>query len=151
MLLPLLVAPLAVALLGLVIWFRSRPAMTQTAAMPSNPLQFGPALQMAATFQIVLFAVELMRQRFGDAGVLVSGAILGLTDVDALTISMTKSASAGTAVAVAAQAIALGILANCVMKTALAVALGTPRFRLVGGTALAAMALALTASVAVLR
>jgi uncharacterized membrane protein (DUF4010 family) len=151
MLLPLLIAPLAVALLGLVIWFRSRPAMTQAAAMPSNPLQFGPALQMAATFQIVLFAVELMRQRFGNAGVLVSGAVLGLTDVDALTISMTKSASDGTAVAVAAQAIALGILANCVMKTALAVALGTPRFRLVGGTALAAMALALTASVAVLR
>jgi hypothetical protein len=64
---------------------------------------------------------------------------------------MTKSASQGTAAAVAAQAIAIGILANCVMKTGLAVALGTPRFRLVGGTALAGMVLALAVSVGVLR
>jgi uncharacterized membrane protein (DUF4010 family) len=95
--------------------------------------------------------VDLMRRSFGDVGLLVSGGVLGLTDVDALTISMTKSASDGTAAAVAAQAIAIGILANCVMKTAPAVALGTPRFRLVGGTTLAAMALALAVSVGVLR
>ena len=106
---------------------------------------------MAATFQVVLFVVNLMRQSFGDVGLLVSGGILGLTDVDALTISMTKSASDGTSAAVAAQAIAIGILANSVMKTGLAVALGTPRFRLVGGTALAGMALALAVSVGVLR
>jgi uncharacterized membrane protein (DUF4010 family) len=150
MLVPYLIAPVAAALLALIAWFRTQP-IDQSAAMPSNPLQFGPALQMAATFQVVLFVVNLMRQSFGDVGLLVSGGILGLTDVDALTISMTKSASDGTSAAVAAQAIAIGILANSVMKTGLAVALGTPRFRLVGGTALAGMALALAVSVGVLR
>lgn len=150
-LVPYLVAPVAAALLALIVWFRTQPDITESAAMPANPLQFGPALQMAATFQIVLFVVSLIRQSFGDVGLLVSGGILGLTDVDALTISMTRSASDGTSAAVAAQAIAIGILANSVMKTGLALALGTPRFRLVGGTALAGMAVALAVSVGVLR
>ncbi len=51
---------------------------------------------MALTFQLVLFGVAYAREAFGQAGLLASGAVLGLTDVDALTISMSKSALAGT-------------------------------------------------------
>jgi uncharacterized membrane protein (DUF4010 family) len=145
-----LIPSLLAALGALVIWYRRHPDVAPPAVTPSNPLQVGAALQMAATFQVVLFAVALMRRSFGDAGLFVSGAVLGLTDVDALTISMTKSASEGVPAAVAAQAIAIGILANCVLKTGLAVTLGTPRFRLVSATGLAAMALALAVSLAVL-
>ena len=46
---------------------------------------------MAALFQLVLFAVGALGRAFGDSGLLVSGAVLGLTDVDALTISMTTT------------------------------------------------------------
>jgi len=79
----------------------------------------------------------------------VSGAVLGLTDVDALTISMTTTATAGSAPAVAARAIAIGILANCVMKMVLAVALGTARFRRLTGTLLAVMATAILAALGI--
>ena len=60
-----------------------------------NPLQFGAALQMAALFQAVLFAVEAVRTTWGDVGLVVSGAILGLADVDALMISMAHTAATG--------------------------------------------------------
>jgi uncharacterized membrane protein (DUF4010 family) len=116
----------------------------------SNPLQVGPALQMAAVFQIVLFAVNGARQYFGERGLLASGAVLGLTDVDALTISMTKTA-AGSAQSVAAQAIAIGILANCLLKCGLAVVVGMPRFRSVVGAVLATMAAAIAISLAIIR
>ena len=56
-----------------------------------NPLQLLSAIEMALLFQVVLFAVYYMRQWVGDAGLLVSGFVLGLTDVDALTLSMTRS------------------------------------------------------------
>jgi uncharacterized membrane protein (DUF4010 family) len=98
------------------------------------------------TFQLVLFAVDWIRHTFGDRGLLVSGAVLGLTDVDALTISMAKSASSGVAPGVAARAIAIGILANCILKLSLTLALGTSPFRRVSGVALAAMALAIVVS-----
>ena len=103
---------------------RGRP----NAGADANPLQVGPALQMAAMFQLVLFVVAGVGRAFGDSGLLVSGAVLGLTDVDALTISMTKRPASRSAPTIAAEAIAIGILANCLMKLALAVVLGAPRF-----------------------
>ena len=55
---------------------------------PENPLQLRAAIQMAGLFQAVLMAVHLARAMWGQSGVLTSAAILGLTDVDALTVSM---------------------------------------------------------------
>jgi uncharacterized membrane protein (DUF4010 family) len=150
-LLPYIVAPFAVGVLALVIWLRKSPAAAGPVETLSNPLQIGPALQMAVTFQVVLFAVEWIRRLFGNAGLLASGAILGLTDVDALTISMTRSAAGGIAVGVAAQAIAIGILANCVLKLTLAASLGTPQFRRMTAVVLAAMAIAIAVSIGSFR
>lgn len=96
---------------------------------PRNPLQVGDALQMAAMFQIVLFAVNLIRQYWGNVGIIASGAVLGLTDMDALTISMARAAASEVPVDIAAQAVATGVLANTALKLALALALGSGRFR----------------------
>jgi uncharacterized membrane protein (DUF4010 family) len=64
--------------------------------------------------------------------------------VDALTISMARTS--GLAPAVAAQAIAIGVLSNCVMKAALAAALGTRMFGTLVGTTVGAMAAVIAAS-----
>ena len=111
-LLPYLAAPFLAGLATLAVGFTRTGERSDEVAGPANPLQIGPALQMALTFQLVLFCVAYAREAFGQAGLLASGAVLGLTDVDALTISMSKSALAGTAAADAAQAIAVGVLVN---------------------------------------
>jgi len=105
---------------------------------------------MAALFQAVLFAVDAVRRLFGESGLLISGAVLGLTDVDALTISMARTAASGIAPDVAAQAIAIGILANSALKLGLAPAYGTPLFRHLTSAALGAMAVAIAAAMAVI-
>lgn len=149
-LLPYLAAPCAVGLVSLLAWWRSSADGAQPATMPRNPLQVWPALQIAAIFQVVLFAVGAVRHLFGESGLIVSGAVLGLTDVDALTISMTKAADAGVAPAVAAKAISVGILANGVLKTALTGTFGTaPLFR-IAGVALAAMSGAIGVAIGLL-
>lgn len=150
-LLPHLVAPFVIGAITLVVWWNRSGHLDHPAERTSNPLQIGPALQMAAVFQIVLFAVHAVRQSFGAGGLLVSGAVLGLTDADALTISMTKVAAADGVTTIAARAIAVGILANCVLKMGLAVALGTPQFRRATAALLGAMAIAMVVSIAVLR
>jgi uncharacterized membrane protein (DUF4010 family) len=104
---------------------------------------------MAITFEAVLLAVNVVHRLFGEGGLLASGAVLGLTDVDALTISMAKSTSAGVSPRVAAQAIAIGVLVNCVMKTGLAIALGTARFRRLAGAALAGMTVVAAVTIAI--
>lgn len=107
---------------------------------PRNPLQLLSALQMVVLFQVVMMLVNAVRDRFGATGLLTSAAVLGLTDVDALTISMVKSARTGSAIEVAAKAIGIGMLANTVFKCAVAAALGKGRFRLWTVAGLAALA-----------
>lgn len=122
----------APALAGLMvsIWgWRRRRGSGAESPPERNPLQLVAALQMAALFQIVLFAVTLARQYWGQAGLLTSGAILGLTDVDALTISMSKVAGQSDQLPIAAAATAVGILVNTLLKLALAISLGSPEFR----------------------
>lgn len=114
---------------------------------PGNPLQLPAALQMAALFQAVLMAVYVARERWGASGVFTSAAVLGLTDVDALTVSMAKDVAYALSPTTAAMAIGIGILSNTAMKIILALFLGGKRFRIIAATTLllmlAALALAL--------
>jgi uncharacterized membrane protein (DUF4010 family) len=137
---PRLAPALAVAGLA-VLWALRRPhAASDVALDTENPLKVGAALQMTALFQIVLYAVHAARDAFGALGLLASGAVLGLTDVDALTVTMARGGAPD--LDVAARAIVVGILANSVLKLAIALVVGGAGFRIHAGLALAALAAA---------
>jgi uncharacterized membrane protein (DUF4010 family) len=108
-----------------------------------NPLQLSAALQMAALFQGVLMAMYAVREFWGASGVFTSAALLGLTDVDALTVSMTRNVAETLSPAVAAAAIAIGVFMNTVMKLGLALFFGSRAFKMIAGGALAVMLTAL--------
>ena len=79
--------------------------------------------------------VSFARETWGQSGVLTSAAILGLTDVDALTVSMAREVASTVSLEVAALAIAVGVLANTALKLGVALLFGGSRFRtIVGGT-----------------
>jgi uncharacterized membrane protein (DUF4010 family) len=113
-----------------------------------NPLQLTAALQMAVLFQGVLMTVYAVRTFWGASGVLTSAAILGLTDVDALTVSMARDIAQSMSPAVAATAIAIGVLMNTVMKLGLALMFGSRAFKMIAGAALALMFAALAIALA---
>jgi uncharacterized membrane protein (DUF4010 family) len=148
--LPYVVAPLAVGALAVAVGLRRFQPTEAPTQETKNPLQLLAALEMAVLFQVVLLLVHVMRDRFGGAGLLVSGFVLGLTDVDALVVSMATSAS-GEAFADAAHAVVLGAVSNTLVKLAIAVVAGAAAFRWRVGGALLAMAVAALASLAVLR
>lgn len=135
-------APLAVGIAAVLIAWRWLRGSRAEPAELRNPLQLRAAIEMALLFQAVLFAVHYMREWVGDAGLLATGFVLGLTDVDALTLSMARSARAGTSIEAAARAIAMGIVANSLMKAGIAMTVGAGRFRWQAGAALLAMAAA---------
>jgi uncharacterized membrane protein (DUF4010 family) len=112
-----------------------------------NPLQLSAALQMAALFQIVMLGVNLARETWGQAGVLATAAGLGLTDVDALTVSMAREVARDASLELAAVAIAVGVLSNTVLKGSAALLFGSPTFRLITGGTLALMIVAATLSI----
>jgi len=137
-----LAAPFAVAILSLALSWRSLRGSKAGPSKLKNPLQFRAAIEMALLFQGVLFGVFHIREWIGNAGLLASGFVLGLTDVDALTMSMTRSVSSGTTIDAACRAIVMGIVANSLMKAGLAITIGKGRFRWQAGAALLLMAAA---------
>jgi uncharacterized membrane protein (DUF4010 family) len=147
-LLPFLTVPF-VAAAGITWWGMQRvkgPASTE--AEPKNPLQFASALQMAALFQAVLFTVRWAEGRWGHPGAFVSAGVFGLTDVDALVVSMTGTQLPAK---IAAQAITIGVLSNTLLKLSLGILLGSPHFRRVVAVGLSAVAMACGAALAWLR
>jgi uncharacterized membrane protein (DUF4010 family) len=141
-LLPLFAAPFLVGVLVVLVGLRRPRQERSDVHTLQNPLQFGAAIQMAVLFQAVLFIVDGVRSAWGDVGLVVTGAILGLVDVDALMISMAHTAATEGSVAIAATAIAAGILSNTVVKFLIAMAVGRKPFRLTAGVSLTAMAAA---------
>jgi uncharacterized membrane protein (DUF4010 family) len=107
----------------------------------SNPLGLLSALQMAVAFQLVLFAIAWVQRNAGETGVLTSATLLGLTDVDALAVSMTRYGAEASHVRVAAAAIGIGVLSNTALKLTLVLTLGERRFKVRAAAGLLLLAL----------
>ncbi len=123
-------AGLVIVLVGL-----RRPAAGDEPPALANPLELTAAIQMAVLFQLVLFGVSWVKASWGGAGLLVSGAVLGLTDVDALTFSMARAGQDEAVRALAVRATAVGALSNTLLKSAVVLMLASPalRWRAAGG------------------
>jgi uncharacterized membrane protein (DUF4010 family) len=138
-LIPYLMAPAIVAIAVAVFGVRRATHIEAEPDARRNPLQLSHALQMAVLFQIVLMAVHVARGLWGEIGIYASAAVLGLTDVDALTLSMARGVGGSGSLDVAAAAIAIGVLTNTALKALIAILFGTPAFRGIAAGTLAAM------------
>ena len=140
----------ALVLLGLAaILFHLQKAQRQASAKDifKNPLDLRFVLTFGALLAIILVATKLLRNMFGDAGVLALAGISGFVDVDPITLSAARlSTGASVMVGTAAQAILLAGATNLVTKMTAAIVIGGVRFGwklgLAGAAAIAAGALA---------
>jgi uncharacterized membrane protein (DUF4010 family) len=149
-LIPVFVPAFVIGVVGFVLGLRQREGEGADREGPGNPLEFRSAIQMTALFQAVLFLIHFVQSRFGASGVVVTGALVGLTDMDALTLSMSRQAAAGTDLDVAALALATGIVSNTIVKLLISVIVGRGLFRTLVGIGLAAIAAALVTTMLVL-
>jgi uncharacterized membrane protein (DUF4010 family) len=91
----------------------------------ANPFSITSAAKFAAFFAVVLVAVKIAQDNFSDSGVYAVAALAGLTDVDAITLSMAELAKTGSA-QVAVIAIVIASLVNTAVKCGIAFVLGGP-------------------------
>ena len=144
-LMPLLVPAFAIGVV--VVFFANRSgahAPSAPTADDRSPLHFRSALEMAVLFQLSMTAIAYASQLLGRVELFGMAALLGLTDVDALTVAM-ASPSSGVATDIAARAIAIGVLANTLLKLGIVVVVGRSTFR--AATAAGLMALATASAV----
>lgn len=142
-LLPVLIPPFAVFfvfMLGTSAWLHHR--MRQTHTEPphhSNPSQLKPAIIFAGLYAFILLLIAFVNDRFGDQAIYVAATISGLTDVDALTLSVAElfnqqRLSGDTAW----RAILIANLSNLGFKAVTAGFLGGRKLFVIVGTAFAA-------------
>jgi uncharacterized membrane protein (DUF4010 family) len=137
-----LLAPVVLGAAMLLLSRRAEPETQQNVTLEvANPLRLGTAIKMAIAFQVAIVILTLVRDRWGSLGLYPAAAALGLTDVDALTVSM-STLDQSVLPEIAARAIAIGVLANTMLKLGLTVVLGNNRFRRVASTGLTALAAA---------
>ncbi len=116
-----------------------------------NPFALLPALKWGLLLCGVLLLAHFAQQALGDAGLLATAALAGLTDVDAITLAGVRQVEDGTlGVGTAELAILLAVASNTLAKCFLARLSGGPAFgRSVGvglGASLAAALLVLAAT-----
>ena len=107
-----------------VFWWWQRQAV-QSAVLPlSNPFQLGTALRFGALLAAILLAAEWIRNLWGEQGLYALAMISGLTDVDAITLSLARMGREGLALDTVVWGILLAAMTNNLVKAGLAVALG---------------------------
>ena len=90
-----------------------------------NPFELGTVLQFGAILAAVILATKVLTGLVGSAGAYLVAAVSGIADVDAITLSMARSAGGGGAtVAVAAVAIFIAVVVNTITKAVMAWSIG---------------------------
>jgi uncharacterized membrane protein (DUF4010 family) len=84
-----------------------------------NPFSLTKAATFGLIFAIILLAVKIAESQFSSHGLYLVSFLAGLTDVDAITLSLANLAKSGGDQATAVNAITLAAMANTLGKCAL--------------------------------
>ena len=121
-LLPSIAVPLSlmtVIMYGVAAWlWRRQSAKMEPAEFPMrNPFELSTAIQIGLFLGVIMLLAEALRSWMGDMGIYILSAIAGLTDVDAITLSMARLARVDLSTEVASHAIILAAIVNTLVKT----------------------------------
>ncbi|MEO8866467.1 MAG: MgtC/SapB family protein [Opitutaceae bacterium] len=132
-----LVVPLALmALPGVIygawLWFKRLPGKGSVAALQiSNPLSLKTAIKFALLYTVIGFIVKaLSSMNLLNSSLLPLSFFSGLTDMDAISLSVTGSRSSGAiSLPLATQAILIAAVSSSLIKAGFAISLGSPQLR----------------------
>ena len=107
------------------IWWQHSGSVNVSQPQGQNPLELRSALLFGLLLVVILLLGEWLKNVMGDAGVFLLAAISGLTDVDAITLSLTRMAREDLMAATAVLAIIIAAMVNNLFKASLALGIGT--------------------------
>ena len=115
---------------GVFYWIGARNHEPEHNGVPlQNPFSLVSAIKFAVFFTAVLVVVRITQQRAPGSAIYAVAGLAGLTDVDAITLSMSRQAGADGVLFVATNAITIAVLSNTVVKVGIISALGSAPLR----------------------
>ena len=122
---------LAVGLVTTVFIYRkNKKHPIQDAQIPlGKPLDLKGAMIFGLIYALILLLVSYANEYLGESGTLISSAIAGLSDVDAITISVSKLAGIKLDLDLASKAILIAVMTNTLVKLGIGIYAGSPALR----------------------
>lgn len=121
---PLLLVAFFMVLIAAILFFFSKNEEHETPE-PKNPAQFKTAVIFAILYAVILLAVAFVKDKFNDVGLYVVAIISGLTDMDAITLSLSNMMNDEKIEATSGwNLILLAALSNLVFKGGIVASLG---------------------------
>ncbi len=112
------------------LWRRGRSSEKAEVESGHNPFELGDAIKFGLLFAVVIFVARAAQVYFGDTGLYLAGALAGLTDVDAIALSMANLAQQDPEVSgAAARTIVIAVISNTMVKCGMAIWLGAASMR----------------------
>ena len=107
---------------------RERKRERLEGAKVNNPFELRTALQFALLFALILLLAKAAQVYFGNQGLYVASALAGVTQLDAITLTLAHQVGSGLDVHVAARGLAIAAATNSLFKAGLALTIGSRRF-----------------------
>ncbi|MCP3869815.1 MAG: MgtC/SapB family protein [Gammaproteobacteria bacterium] len=113
-----------------ILWKRNRTTEKAEVESGNNPFELGDAIKFGGVFAVVIFVASAAQVYLGNTGLYLAGALAGLTDVDAIALSMANLAWENPAnTGAAARTIVIAVISNTMVKCGMAIWLGAPPMR----------------------
>ena len=93
-------------------------------SVTNNPLELSEALKLGLLFGIIFGSIGIFQSKFGDSGVYVISFLSGLTDVDAITLSLSQLAEVKISELTAMYGIMIATIVNSIVKLGIVFVLG---------------------------
>ncbi len=126
---PLAIPTVLVAVAAFVWWRKSLATSVEEESFEvKNPLTLATALQFGALYGVIIFISKALVERVSESSLLLVGAVSGINDVDAITLSTANLVSQGSlTVDTGARVILVAAAVNTFVKAGMVMSLGSRR------------------------
>lgn len=121
---PAMLMAVFVYLPGLIFLIQGSDESMQSKANLLNPLELKVALRFGVLLVVVVFLSKGLQEMIGKTGLLLLAAASGLTDVDAITLSLSRMSQIDLPLDLAVAGIVVASAVNSVVKAVLAITIG---------------------------
>lgn len=126
------IAIVFLAAIGVALYFylkQQKKDKTDSPIRQGKPLDLPGALVFGLIYIVILLVVNYANEQMGNEGLMISSAIAGLSDIDAITITISKLATPIAGFASFENAILIAIISNTIVKMGIALWAGSRSLR----------------------
>lgn len=106
------------------IWRRSEVEQIEQSNKQTNPLALQSALFFGLVLAVIMLLAHALSDWFGNAGVLILSALSGITDVDAISLTLGRQSTQTLSVTTAALGILIAASVNTIVKMGMVISIG---------------------------